>query len=101
MQNGRPCPAVPVISNAQFEEMDGLRLQYAQKLAGWLDAPMRKILPECKYEIPQHLESRIAKFRQYQFYDTAMAVIKEAAARGDFLKNADSPAPMVLVVDQA
>lgn len=93
MQNGRPCPAVPIISKAQYEETDGLRLQYAQKLAGWLDTPMRGILPECKYEIPRHLEGRIAKFRQYQFYDTVTAVIKEAAARGDFLKNTGSPPP--------
>ena len=100
IQNGQPCPAVPIISKAQYEEMDGLRLQYAQKLAAWLDAPMRGTLPECKYEIPRHLEGRIAKFRQYQFYDIVMAVIKEAAARGDFLKNTDSPAPMVLVADQ-
>lgn len=101
MQNGRPRPAVPIISKAQFEEMNGLRMQYTQKLAGWMDAPMRGILPEFKLEIPKHLEGRIAKFRQYQFYDTVMAVIKEVDAQGTFLKNTNVPAPMVLVVDQA
>lgn len=101
MEKGQPVPAIPVISKAEYEEMDKLRKEYMRKLADWLEGPLSKILPDCRIGIPKHLEGRAAGFRQYSFGEVPMAVIKKAIAKGDFLKNVDVPVPpMVLIVEE-
>ncbi len=101
LEREQPKLAIPVISKAEYEEMDQLHKEYMRKLADWLEEPLRKILPDCKLEIPKHLEGRVSRYRQYSFGEIPMAVIKKAIAKGDFLKNVDVPVPpMVLVVEE-
>lgn len=101
-ENGRPQVAIPVISKAEYAEMDQFRIAHMRKFADWMEEPLRRVLPDCKIKIPKHLEGRVAEFRQYSFYSTPIAVIKKAIADGDFLKNVDYPTPpMVLVVEEA
>lgn len=102
MEHGKPAVAVPVISKAEYGEMDTLRTAHMRIFAGWMEEPLRRILPDCKIEIPKHLKGRVAEFRQYSFYALPMAVIKKAAANGDFLKGIGYPTPpMVLAVEEA
>lgn len=102
IENEKPRVAIPIISKAEYDEMDKLRIEYMRKCADWMEEPLRKFLPECKIKIPKHLEGRVAEFRQCSLYAMPMAVIKKAIANGDFLKNVDYPTPpMVLAVEEA
>lgn len=96
--NGQPRVAVPVIGKAQYEELLGLNLAHARKLADVLEEPLRRALPQLKTEIPGHLEGRVAQFRRYSCYHIPMAVVKRALAQGDFLRGVEAPVPPMLLV---
>ena len=100
-ENDKPRVAIPVISKSEYEEMDKLRTDYMLQFADWAEEPFKKSLLDCKFELPKHLENRVAKFRQHYFYFVTMAVIKKAIENGDFLKGVDYPTPpMVLVIEE-
>ncbi|MBE6846154.1 MAG: hypothetical protein E7508_10745 [Ruminococcus sp.] len=60
---------------------------------------LREIMPEMKYKVPKHLESRIAEFRKYSCYAFPMAVMKIAMGKGDFYAENCTP-PMVMVIEE-
>lgn len=97
----KPRVAVPVISKQQYDELWQVIVKHVRLLADKLEGPLRGAFPKLKIKIPGHLEGRVAEFRKYTCYALPMAIIKNAIARGDFLKNVDYPTPpMILVIER-
>ena len=88
-ENNEPQVAIPVISKKEFSELFKISASYMAKLGDLIEAPLRKLFPKLKLEIPTHLEGKIAEFRKYAFYAFPMAIVKRAISDGDFVL--DSP----------
>ena len=98
--DARPCVAIPVVDKAEYNELLKLILTYMNKLADILELPLREAAPKMKYNIPQHLEGRVAESRQYGSYAIPMVIVKRAIANGAFLRGVKGPTPpMLLVID--
>lgn len=98
---GKPEVAIPVIGKAQYDELWQVILKHVHALGSVLEAPLRGAFPKLKIRIPKHLEGRIAEFRKYPCYALPMAIIKEAQAKGDFLKDVKyKTPPMILIIDE-
>ena len=98
MTDGRPTVALPVMTQAEYDALDGLRLQQLPALADALEDILRAALPRLRTRIPRHLEGRIAPVRRIQSFAIPMALREEALRRGDLPANAPVP-PMVFIVE--
>ena len=100
-ENNKPKVAIPVISKGQFSELFKISASYMVKLGELIEAPLRKLFPKLKLQIPAHLESKIAEFRKYVFSAFPMAIVKRAIADNDFILDSKPKAiPMVLVIEE-
>lgn len=100
-ENNKPKVAIPVISKKEFSELFKISASYMAKLGDLIEAPLRKLFPKLKLEIPTHLEGKIAEFRKYAFYAFPMAIVKRAISDGDFVLDRQQKAiPMVLVIEE-
>lgn len=100
-ENDKPQVAIPVLSKKEFSELYKISASYMAKLGGLIETPLRKLFPQLKLDIPEHLEGRIAEFRKYVFYAFPMAIVKRAVSEGDFILDSMQKAiPMVLVIEE-
>lgn len=70
------------------------------KLGDLIEAPLRKLFPKLKLEIPTHLEGKIAEFRKYAFYAFPMAIVKRAISDGDFVLDSQQKAIPTISEDE-
>ena len=100
-ENDKPEVAIPVLSKKEFSELFKISASYMVKLGDLIEEPLRKIFPQLKLNIPEHLEGKIAEFRKYVFYAFPMAIVKRAISDGDFILDSQQKAiPMVLVIEE-
>lgn len=99
MENNIPQLDIPVISKQKYDEIEKRLIQKIYEFADMFEPLLREIMPEMKYEIPKHLEGRIAECRKYSCYAFPVAVIKEAIEKGDFYTENCTP-PMVMVIEE-
>ena len=100
-ENDTPEVAIPVLSKKEFSELFKISASYMVKLGDLIEEPLRKIFPQLKLNIPEHLEGKIAEFRKYVFYAFPMAIVKRAISDGDFILDSQQKAiPMVLVIEE-
>ena len=99
MENNIPELDIPVISKQKYDEIEKLLIQKIYVFADMFEPLLREIMPEMKYKVPKHLESRIAECRKYSCYAFPMAVMKIAMGKGDFYTENCTP-PMVMVIEE-
>lgn len=99
LTDGKPTVALPVMTTAEYNALDALRLQQLPALADALEGVLRPALPRLRTRIPQRLEGRIAPVRRIQSFAIPMALREEALRRGDLPADAPVP-PMILLVDE-
>ena len=99
MENNIPQLDIPVISKQKYDEIEKLLIQKIHEFADMFEPLLREIMPEMKYKVPKHLESRIAECRKYSCYAFPMAVMKIAMEKGDFYNKNCTP-PMVMVIEE-
>lgn len=98
MTDSKPAIALPIMTQAEYDALDAMRLQQLPALADALEAILRAALPRLRISIPRHLEDRIAPVRRIQSFAIPMALREEALRRGDLPADAPVP-PMVFIVE--
>ncbi len=96
--NGKVFVNLPMLTPNEYKLLDEIRLKYMKRLSNVFEPLLREVFPKLKIAIPEHLEGRVAEFRQYSCYAIPMAFIKRAITLGDF-DDKDATPPMVFVVD--
>lgn len=96
---GEPAVDIPMLTPGEYRAIDNLRIEYMYVMAEVLQPKLQEIHPGLKIEIPEHLEGRVAEFRQYPCYSIPIIFMKKAIAAGDFDDSGATP-PMVLVIDE-
>ena len=96
--DSNPKVDIPIIMPEEYSEIESICSSVMCEMIEFLYLNFKTLFPKIKFNIPKHLEERIAKFRKYYCYAIPMAFIKESARLGDLGIQNDVP-PMVLVVD--
>lgn len=96
--DSNPKVDIPIIMPEEYSEIESICSSVMCEMIEFLYLNFKTLFPKIKFNIPNHLEERIAKFRKYYCYAIPMAFIKESARLGDLGIQNDVP-PMVLVVD--
>ncbi len=96
--NGNPQVDIPIITMEEYKEIESFRISVMYEMAELLYPKFISLFPKIKFNIPRHLEARVAKFRRYYCYAIPMTFMEESKRLGD-LDIQNAAPPMVLVVD--
>lgn len=96
---GRPECAIPVITRAEYEEMDALRRKYVTVAVEVLEPLLRQLAPKLCVPIPNHLHGRVAEFRRFSVGTLPMLLLMRDRDSHLITQPHITP-PMVLVVDE-
>lgn len=97
--SGRPECAIPVITRAEYGEIDTLRRNYVPDAVEVLEPLLRQLAPKLCVSIPDHLCGRVAEFRRFSVGTLPMILLMEDRDRHLITQPPVTP-PMVLVVDE-